>query len=97
MNSKAFNFTLLIVWLAIFIGLSTRDRWMAAEMLERVGPSASLITTVAALLTAWNAFRLWVAIRLRRPTRPIAREGVRRRRTEEVTDPQFKFDEPDRR
>lgn len=101
MNAKVVNLFLMAVWLAIFLGLLTRDEWMTAELLDRVnGPHTRLVLRVAGVLFVWNALRLWLATRVVRPPDPRAgderRHRVRRKLGAEptVTDPQFRFDDP---
>jgi hypothetical protein len=101
MNTKVFNLFLMVIWVAVLIGLLTRDAWMSPEMLEKVnGPHTPMVIAVTAMLCVWNLVRFWVAWKLNRPPDPTEREAMRahiRRKfgsDPKVTDPQFNFDDP---
>ena len=102
MNTRVFNLTLMAFWLAICVGLLTRDFWMPAGLLDRVtGPQTPLLILVTGVLAVWNFMRYFVAQKFAAPTRPSPQAEEYRRRIRSklgedprVTDPQFQFDEP---
>jgi hypothetical protein len=102
MNAKVFNLALMVFWLALFVGLLTRDWWMPQDLLDRVSsPQTPLVIMLAGMLAAWNLMRFYVARRPSSPTQPSPVVEQYRRRIRSisgedprVTDPQFQFDDP---
>jgi hypothetical protein len=101
MNTKAFNLGLMIFWLALCVGLLTRELWMPPGLLDRAsGPQTPLIIAVSAVLAVWNLVRFWIAHRFGRPAQPSPTAEAYRRKIRsitgedpKVTDPQFRFDD----
>lgn len=101
MNTKVINLALMFLWLAIGIGLWSRDFWMSAEWKEKIeGPQLPLVMGVAFMLALWNLMRYWVAVRWAAPHRESAEVAQLRQRIRaitgedpQVTDPQFRFDD----
>jgi hypothetical protein len=102
MNTRIFNLALMVFWLALFVGLLTRDWWMPPGLLDRVSsPQTPLVVMVAGVLAAWNFMRFYVARRPSPPTQLSPEVEAYRRRIRSisgedprVTDPQFQFDDP---
>ena len=101
MNAKVVNLFLMVVWLAVLVGLLTRDAWMSQELLNKVnGQHTPMVIALAGMLFLWNLVRFWVAYKLNRPSDPTERDAVRDRIRQKfggdprVTDPEFNFDDP---
>jgi hypothetical protein len=102
MNAKVFNLALMVIWLAILVGLLTRDWWMPPELHDRVsGPKTPMVIAVAGMLAVWNFMRYFISNRFSgppklSPTAEAYRKRIRGMSAEDpkVTDPQFRFDDP---
>ena len=101
MNTKLFNLGLMVFWILLCVGLLTREWWMPPDLLDKVsGPQTPLVIMVAAVLAMWNFMRFFIAHRFTAPARPSPvvdeyRRKIRRESEDpKVTDPQFRFDDP---
>ncbi|HEX3147625.1 MAG TPA: hypothetical protein VHR66_06040 [Gemmataceae bacterium] len=101
MNTKLFNLALMVMWLALCLGLLTREWWMPDAMRERVtGPNTPIVIGVAGLLALWNFMRFFIAYRFSAAPGPSKEVEEYRRRIRalsgqdpKVTDPQLNFDD----
>jgi hypothetical protein len=103
MNTRAFNFGLMLFWLVLGVGLITRSWWMENDWKARVeGANPQLMIGFVFLMAAWNFIRMW-SVAQRQPVYKESQEAseIRRRIREKmggedpkITDPQFNFDEP---
>lgn len=99
MNTRSFNFTLLIFWLMLGIGLLTREWWMSEELKDKLsGQNMPLMIGLTFLLAGWNFVRFYsVGMRLSGPRESDSTREQRRKIREvlgerpQVTDPQFDF------
>ena len=95
MNARVFNLALMIFWLALCVGLLTRDWWMPAGLLERVsGPQTPLVILVTGVLACWNFMRYFVGQKFVKPTRPSPEVEQYRRRIRSISgeDPRQRAD-----
>jgi hypothetical protein len=102
MNTRAFNFTLMLFWLLLGVGLLTRDWWMSDELKEKLSSqNLPMIIGLTFLLAGWNFVRFWsIGARLSAPRESAETQQIRRKirdtlgETPKVTDPQFDFGDP---
>jgi hypothetical protein len=100
MKGTALNLYLMIFWLFLFVGLMTRDYWMPPDLLTKLdSPNTPLITSLTGLFVFWNLARYLAASKFgsQKESKYAAeiREKIRGNQEDpRITDPQFKFDDP---
>jgi hypothetical protein len=102
MNTRSFNLVLMLFWIAIAIGLLTRELWMPQNLKDKMNiEQMPLIIGVAFMLAGWNLMRYFAA-RSRSSPVQVSEHAMEIRRKiraslgpdPKVTDPQFDFENP---